>query len=131
MIGHSDDHPVVRIVGTELSRAALAPFGHLTWTALLGGALFAGERLLDRRVLWTFLGIVLLHGAWDASYGVAIILTRGLVDDGWSIGWPNTAAWVGDPSGSRLVVFNITYSALQLINSAIGVAWVVRRWRRG
>ncbi len=50
VIGHSDDHPVLRIVSTELSRAALAPFGHITWTALLGGALFAGSRLLDRRV---------------------------------------------------------------------------------
>jgi RsiW-degrading membrane proteinase PrsW (M82 family) len=131
VIGHSDDHPVIRIVGTELSRAALAPFGHITWTALLGGALFAGERLLDRRALWTFLGIVLLHGAWDASYGWAVVLTRGFVGDGWSFGWPNTEAWVGQPAGQTLAVFNVTYTALQLINSAIGVAWVVHRWRRG
>ena len=38
--------------------------------------------------------------------------------------------WVGDPSGSKLVVFNVTYASLQLINSAIGFAWVVHRWRR-
>ena len=129
VIGHSDDHPVIRIVGTELSRAALAPFGHITWTALLGGALLAGERLLDRRVLWTFLGIVALHGAWDASYGWAVILTRGLVGDGWSVGWPNTEGWVGQPAGNTLLVFNVTYTVLQLINSVIGFAWVVHRWR--
>ena len=131
VIGFSDDHPVIRIIGTELSRAALAPFGHITWTALLGGALLAGSRLLDWRTLWTFLGVVALHGAWDASNGVAIILTRGLEGDGWSFGWPNTEAWVGDPSGSTLVVFNSTYALLQVIISAIGVAWLVHRWRRG
>jgi protease PrsW len=129
VIGHSDDHPVIRIVGTELSRAALAPFGHITWTAPLGGALLAGERLLDRRVLWTFLGIVALHGAWDASYGWAVILTRGFLGDGWSVGWPNTEGWVGQPAGNTLLVFNVTYTVLQLINSVIGVAWVVHRWR--
>ena len=131
VIGFSDDHPVIRIIGTELSRAALAPFGHITWTALLGGALLAGSRLLDWRTLWTFLGVVALHGAWDASNGVAIILTRGLEGDGWSFGWPNTEAWVGAPSGSTLVVFNATYALLQVIISAVGVAWLVRRWRRG
>ena len=131
VIGHSDDHPVLRIVSTELSRAALAPFGHITWTALLGGALFAGSRLLDRRVFWTFLGIVALHGAWDASYGWAVILTKGLVGDGWSVGWPNTEGWVGVPTGHKLVVFNTTYALLQTINSAIGLGWVVHRWRRG
>jgi hypothetical protein len=131
VIGHSDDHPVIRIVGTELSRAALAPFGHLTWTALLGGALLSGSRLLDRRLLWTFLGIVLLHGAWDASYGWAVMLTKGLMSDGWSLGWPNTESWVGDPSGSQLIVFNATYTLLLLVNSGVGFAWVLHRWRRG
>jgi hypothetical protein len=82
-------------------------------------------------VLWTFVGIVLLHGAWDASYRWAIILTNGVVGEGWSAGWPNTEGWVGEPAGSKLVVFNTIYAALQIINSAIGLAWVVIRWRRG
>ena len=131
LIGNADDHPLIRIIGTELSRAALAPFGHITWTALLGGALLGGPRLLSRLTLWTFAGIAALHGAWDASTGWAIVLTRGLVGDGWAYGWPNTEAWVGTPTGTKLVVFQATYTLLLVVNSGIGLAWVIRRWRRG
>ena len=59
-IGHAYDHAILRIVELELYRAALAPFAHITWTALLGGALFAGARetgslRLSRGVIATFL----------------------------------------------------------------------------
>lgn len=57
----------------EASRAVLAPFGHITWTALLGGALFAGSGSgrfhLTLRLGLTFAGIVALHAVWDQSYG--------------------------------------------------------------
>jgi protease PrsW len=134
-IGYSDDHPILRIVETELSRAALAPFGHITWTALLGGALFASARKagslrLSGGVIGTFAGIVALHGAWDASYGWAILITKGLEGDGWAFGWPNTEAWIGEPTGGTLLVFQIVYTGLLVVNSLIGAIWVVRRWRR-
>jgi RsiW-degrading membrane proteinase PrsW (M82 family) len=134
-IGHADDHPILRIVQTELSRAALAPFGHITWTALLGGAIFASARAtgsirLSAGVIGTFAGIVALHGAWDASYGWAILITKGLEGDGWAFQWPNTESWIGEPTGSTAVVFQVVYTALLVVNSVIGVAWVVRRWRR-
>jgi protease PrsW len=73
-----DDHGVLNIVGTEAIRAISAPFGHIMWTAILGGAIFAG-----RRVLPTFAGVVVLHAAWDASNGWAITLTQGILGDGW------------------------------------------------
>ena len=38
---NADDHGVLNIVGTEAVRAVSAPFGHIMWTAILGGALFA------------------------------------------------------------------------------------------
>lgn len=135
LIGHGDDHPVLRILETELSRAALAPFGHITWTALLGGALFAAapkarSLRLDRTVIATFGGVVALHGAWDASYGWAIMATKGLVGDGWSVDWPNTEAWVGSPTGHTALVFQAVYGLLLGVNGLIGAFWVVRRWRR-
>jgi protease PrsW len=135
LIDHADDHPIARIVATELSRAVLAPFGHITWTALLGGALFAAAResgalRITRGVVGTLLGIVLLHGAWDGTYGLSIMITRGLEGDGWSLGWPNTQAWVGDPTGGRLILFQIIYDVLIAINALIGATWLVRRWRR-
>jgi protease PrsW len=134
-IGHADDHPILRIVETELNRAALAPFGHIAWTALMAGALFAtaqptGSLRRGRGVIRTLVGIVALHGTWDASYGWAIMATNGLEGRGWTLGWPNTEAWIGTPAAGTLVVFQIVYTALLAANSLIGAIWVVRRWRR-
>lgn len=132
-IGHAYDHAILRIVELELYRAALAPFAHITWTALLGGALFAGARetgslRLSRGVIATFLSVVALHGAWDASHGWAIIATRGLEGDGWTLGWPSTQVWLGTPAGSTLV--QIIYTGLLLTIGLIGAARLLHRWAR-
>ena len=120
---------------TEAERASLAPFGHIAWTAILGGAIFAsawstGRFRLDRRVLWTFLGVAALHACWDASYGYAIRITEGLDGEGWKVGWPDTAAWVGTPTGTDLLRFQVVYAVLQGLLSLIGLIWAIRRWRR-
>ena len=55
LIQHQHDHPVLPIMQTEISRALWAPFMHITWTALFGGALFAaarGEKDGRFRVTW-------------------------------------------------------------------------------
>jgi RsiW-degrading membrane proteinase PrsW (M82 family) len=132
--GHADDHPILHIIGTEATRAVLAPFGHITWTALLGGVLFAcaapsGAIRLRPPVLWTLAGIVLLHAAWDASYGVAIMITQGLVGSGWHLDWPNTEAWIGEPTGHTLVVFQAVYDVLLAMCAAAGIGWIRHRWR--
>jgi protease PrsW len=134
MIEYSDDHPVLNVLQTEALRAALAPFGHIAWTAILGGAIFAsawttGHFRFDRRVFWTALGVIMIHGTWDASYGWAIRISRGLGGEGWTFGWPNTAAWVGTPSGSDLLRFQIVYDGLLTILGVIGLVWALRRWR--
>ena len=38
LLQHQDDHPILNILQTQVSRALLAPFGHITWTALFAGA---------------------------------------------------------------------------------------------
>ena len=43
-LDHRADHPVLHIVSTEAQRAVVSPFGHLTWTSLIGGAIFAAWR---------------------------------------------------------------------------------------
>jgi protease PrsW len=134
LIQYSDDRPVLNVLQTEALRAVLAPFGHITWTAILGGAIFAsawttGRFRIDRRVLFTFLGVVTLHGCWDASYGWAIRISMGLGGEGWRLGWPNTAAWVGTPAGSDLFRFEIVYDVLLGIVGLIGLIWAIRRWR--
>jgi RsiW-degrading membrane proteinase PrsW (M82 family) len=135
LIDHGRDHPIKNIVATEATRALLAPFGHITWTALLGGALFAaaaagGGRLrLTGTVALTFAGVVVLHAAWDATYAWAITISEGLVGTGWHVAWPNTKRWAGSPTGDDLVVWQVAYDVLIAINAAIGTTWIVRRWR--
>jgi RsiW-degrading membrane proteinase PrsW (M82 family) len=132
-VEHHGDHAVLDILSTELQRAILSPFGHLTWTALVGGAIFAAWRGARfgpwRPVVWTFVGVVTLHALWDASYGISILVARGFAGD-WRLEWPNTEAWIGSPTGSELITFNLTYDLLIGINAVIGTAWVVHRWRR-
>jgi RsiW-degrading membrane proteinase PrsW (M82 family) len=134
LIVYSDRHPVLNIVETEIFRAVFAPFGHITWTAILGGAIFAsasrtGRMRIDARVLWTFVGVVALHAAWDAAYGVAIRVSLALGGDAWRVSWPNTESWPGEPSGAELWRFQIVYDALLVILALIGYVWAFRCWR--
>lgn len=130
---NADDHGVLNIVGTEAVRAVSAPFGHIMWTAILGGALFAawagGRPHLTRRVCLTFLGVVVLHAMWDASNGWAITLTQGILGDGWTLDWPRTKDWVGFPTGQELEVYNTISFVLLVSIASIGTLWLVRRWR--
>jgi RsiW-degrading membrane proteinase PrsW (M82 family) len=132
-VKHVGDHEVIDVVETETFRAVLSPFGHITWTALLGGALFAASRSgafrITARVLWTFLGIVLLHAAWDASHGWSLVITEALVGDGWNWSWPNTEDWIGTPTDKELLAQTIVYDLLLAVNAIIGVTWVVHMWR--
>jgi len=134
LIDHADDHPVLSIIQTEAFRAVLAPFGHITWTAIIGGALFAsawatGHFRVDRRLLFTFVGVVALHALWDASYGWAIRVSEGLGGEGWTLGWPDTSAWVGTPTGADLTRFQAVYDGMLAVVAAIGLVWALRRWR--
>ena len=132
-IDHRGDHAVLDIASTEIQRAILSPFGHPTWTALIGGAIFAAWRGARFSpvwpVVWTCAGVVVLHAFWDAAYGISILVARGLAGD-WELAWPDTEAWIGTPTGSELITFNVTYDVLIGLNCVIGTIWLVRRWRR-
>ena len=106
LLKHMDDHGILNVANTELTRGILAPFGHVLWTALVGGALFesaqrTGAFRLTSRLLWTFVGVVVLHGAWDASYGVAIVFTRGIVGQGWEFSLAGGRRLDRHPHGKR------------------------------
>ena len=90
LLDNLDDQTVIAILEIEAFRAVLAPFGHITWTALIGGALFASSRggrfHLSRGLVLTILGVVALHALWDQSTGWAVMLTKALVmDAGWDL----------------------------------------------
>jgi RsiW-degrading membrane proteinase PrsW (M82 family) len=75
------------VVVTELARAVLAPFGHGLWSAILGGVIFhAAVRKGQLRPAWSilvaYLGVSLLHGAFDifgSVTGYIVISIIGLV----------------------------------------------------
>jgi protease PrsW len=133
MLERLDEHTMANILETEAFRALLAPFGHITWTALLGGALFAGSHAgrfrLTTRLALTFVGVVALHALWDESYGWAIMLANGVTGEGWELAWPNAQAWIGLPTDSALVLFNVFHSGLLAINALIGTTWIILSWR--
>src|SRR3954470_17115290 len=90
---------VVGVLEIQAFRSVLAPFGHITWTALVGGALFASSRggrfRVSRSLVLTVVGVIALHSLWDQSTGWAIMFTKALVmHDGWHVVWPNAALWV-------------------------------------
>src|SRR3954449_4199620 len=98
LLDNLNHQTVVAILEIEAFRAILAPFAHITWTALIGGALFASSRggrfRVTRGLVLTILGVVTLHALWDQSTGWAIMLTKELVlDGGWHLLWPNAQIW--------------------------------------
>lgn len=70
------------LLETEILRGVLAPFGHGLWTAIAGGVLLAHRRpdgrfRLTAAVVWTYLGVSLLHALWDSTHGIAVwLVTR-------------------------------------------------------
>ena len=81
-------------------------------------------------MIWTFLGVVALHAAWDSTYGWAVVIAEGISGPGWQSGWPATEHWIGRPTGSELITFNVAYDVLIAVNAVIGTAWVILAWRR-
>jgi hypothetical protein len=57
------------------------PFGHIAWSSILGGAIFAAASRDARfrvtaRLGGVFVGVVALHALWDQAYGWAIMMAR-------------------------------------------------------
>ena len=78
------------LIQTEVTRAILAPFGHVLWTALLGAVIF-GATSLGKHHRWSwwipvaYVGAALLHGLWDSMTTIAstlaVLLTGNAVQD--------------------------------------------------
>ena len=117
LIQHGDDHPVLHVLQTEASEAcsprsatsrgrrssaarSSRPRGRPDGSGSTGG-------WWGRSSAWSS-----LHGLWDASYGLAIRISLGIGGYGWDLDWPDTAAWVGTPSGGDLWRFQVAYDVL-------------------
>ena len=133
MIDHLAARPLINIVEIEGFRAVLAPFGHITWTALLGGALFASSRAgrfhVTTRLAGTLAGVIALHALWDQANGWSVMLSKGVTGVGWSLVWPNEELWALAPSTRQLIWSTAFYNGILAILSLIGLIWVLREWR--
>jgi RsiW-degrading membrane proteinase PrsW (M82 family) len=123
------------LVETELDRALIAPVGHMIWSSILGGVLFAvavgrPRYRLTAPVWGTFLGVAALHALWDQADGWAIIMTRGFTGAGWHLAWPDAVAWTTSPTHGQVNLFNILCDGLLLVVGLVGTLWFTRRWRR-
>src|SRR3989449_2655299 len=62
------------VLATELARGVLAPFGHGLWSAILGGVIFHAARNGRLRLTWgvlvAYIGVSILHGAFDMLGGI-------------------------------------------------------------
>lgn len=121
------------LVETELVRGVLAPVGHGVWTAILGGALFReahdGRPRVTRAVLLTYLGVSLLHAAWDSMQGLALIITSVVTAA------PVRAVTTAQgtmlvPTSQQVHVFTLVEVAGFLVLAAVAVAWAHRVWKR-
>lgn len=73
-------HGIHAVVATVWLRQILGPFGHGTWTAILGGAIWRakgdGRPRITASVIGAYLLVAALHGAfdWDPVPGLASLL---------------------------------------------------------
>lgn len=121
------------VVETEILRSVLAPVGHGLWTALLGGVVFHAARYgrfrLTGTVFAAYLGVSVLHGLWDATPGVALLITL-LIS-----GRPGQyqALERGDvpvPTGDQVFIFaGFTVFGFAIV-AALGLMWLLTLWRR-
>jgi RsiW-degrading membrane proteinase PrsW (M82 family) len=72
--GHQLFLSLPSVVLNELVRGVLAPFGHGLWSAILGGVIFHAARNGRLRptlaILITYIGVSLMHGAYDSFGGI-------------------------------------------------------------
>lgn len=61
----------------------LAPFAHGLWSAILGGVIFHAARKGHVRLTWSvvaaYLGVAILHGAFDAFGSIASYIVIAIV----------------------------------------------------
>jgi RsiW-degrading membrane proteinase PrsW (M82 family) len=134
-IKYGTTHPFGSLLQSELNRALVPPFGHIAWSSILGGALFAAasDRVRFRvtpHLFGVFLGVVALHSLWDEAYGWAIIMARASTGAGWDLGWPDGASWLDSPTTFQHQLFTAFYNVLLLVIGAAGALWFIRLWRR-
>jgi len=103
---------LAQLVVTEVFRAALAPFMHITWTAILGGMIFAASRgtafRITPAVIGTYLMVAALHGLWDGGIPDIARAVAQAIDPGFDIHRQHTGDWTAaQTNGEVLAVVSL------------------------
>ncbi|MGW7607231.1 PrsW family intramembrane metalloprotease [Streptomyces sp. NPDC054766] len=122
------------LLGAEVLRGVLTPFGHGLWTAVTGAVLLAyrrpdGRFRLTAPVLGTCLGVSLLHALRDSTDGIALWLVARLS----RAGLDRTLFGPGRlprPTGAQDHLFTLLSVGGLFLVALAGVAWARSLARR-
>jgi RsiW-degrading membrane proteinase PrsW (M82 family) len=119
---------LMQLVQTELLRGLLAPVGHGLWTAILGGVLFSasgrGHFALTWRLIFSYLGVSVLHALWDSMHSIALLLTLILT------GTPAqfqllSRGYQPNPTVAQTRLFTVLSWGGLIAVALIGIAWLL------
>ncbi|MGV9406707.1 PrsW family intramembrane metalloprotease [Streptomyces sp. NPDC003667] len=116
------------VLETEFPRALLTPAGHGLWTAIAGAALLSHRRpngrfRLAAPVVGTWLGVCVLHAAWDATRGVAGRLVA-RVYGAEAVPGPFGQPYLPRTGAGQEHFFALLSTGGLVLVAALGVAWV-------
>lgn len=123
------------LVTEELLRAAIAPFGHGVWTALVGAAAFAtaaehgGRPAWSWRIVGAYLLAAVLHAAWDASSNAAAVLTVLIGGDEAERSALSSGSIPPPSSIDQQVLLGTIQWSIMILVATVGVLIVRQRWR--
>jgi RsiW-degrading membrane proteinase PrsW (M82 family) len=119
---------LMQLVQTELLRGLLAPVGHGLWTAILGGVLFSSSGrehfAVTWRLLWSYLGVSVLHALWDSMHSIALLVTLILT------GTPAqfqllSRGYQPNPTPAQTDLFTVLTWGGMILISVIGILWLL------
>lgn len=126
-------HDLVTVLQTQATRGLLTPVGHALWTSLVAGALFAAARGGKLRLTVGVLGwlavVIVLHMAWDASGGVAVVVAVESAG-GHATRTEYLTGQLSNAVGHQAWVYSACLTVLQAIDAAIALLLGWRMWRR-
>ncbi len=120
---------LMQLVQTELLRSVLAPVGHGLWTAILGGVLFSSSGrehfALTWRLLFSYLGVSILHALWDSMHSIALVLTLLLTGTPYQYQLIERG-YQPEPTPAQVNLFTaLSWGGLLLV-ALIGIFWLLR-----
>jgi protease PrsW len=119
---------LMQLVQTELLRGLLAPVGHGLWTAILGGVLFSASGrehfALTGRLLFSYLGVSVLHALWDSMHSIALVLTLILTGTPYQVQLLSRG-YQPDPTPAQTQLFTVLSWGGMILIALIGIVWLL------